>query len=434
VATPEELLAVPPPLKLGEISQESPYMLTETGPMLPAPQPVAPQRSSEERILAAVGGEEALQVPPEMQTGAPAPVRVPAEFVGAPRMAAAPEGLQVMPYTRKRELAGPLGAAVGPAAPMGPESPVVAQARQLLGDQGADLVQQLQAQGVPDAAILSRLGLRPGGGMGGGGFRQDPTKGLPPELRVMNPAPGLYMPGYRAALHGADIDPKAKEQLLARYDEWARTDPRAVELMQHEMGLEFAEKERGFQQRQQEAEQRQLEAQREIETQRAEKAQMDAAQFQDFKANFDRRYGEIEREYTATIEQLKRTKVDPRRGSVPILDALAVALGAAGAAFTKGPNFAQQIISQRVNNDIQAQLADIANLKDTAAAQRNRLGMLREQLGDEQAAILFEQKLQLDAAKAYLGQRKAETGSELARVDAERYEAEVDRAISQNQA
>jgi hypothetical protein len=316
------------------------------------------------------------------------------------------------------------------------QSDTSAQAAAMMGPRGAALVEQLRGQGVPEETIRQRLGLhtgpapRPGVGMG---MARPAAPKLPPELRALNPEPGFYLPGYREALEASDVPDEQKQQLRQQYETWLETDPRGVAAREQEQELEFGTKMAGFEQQRQAAEQRELEAQRELAAQQQEKAALQEAEFAQFRQDFEQSYQQADADYRAAVDELKATKVDPRRGAIPILDAFALALGAAGAAFTRGPNFAQQMIQSRIDNDIRAQLADISTLKDAAAAQHNRLGQLRARLGDERAAIETERALQLDQAKAYLTEKAAAAKSETAKVDAQRYLAVVDRELSRSQ-
>jgi hypothetical protein len=320
------------------------------------------------------------------------------------------------------------------------QSDTSAQAQAMMGPRGAALVEQLRGQGVPEETIRQRLGLRTrpvaagGAGVRGGvAPAADPGRYLPADVKALNPEPGFYLPGYREAVEQLEMDPKNKEELLRRYDEWLRSDPRGVAARKQEMELGFGRKMATIEQQRQVVEQRELDAQRELAAQQAEKAKLQEAEFAQFRQDFEQSYQQADAEYRRAVDEMKATKVDPRRGAIPVLDALAAALGAAGAAFTGGPNFAQQAIDARIDRDIKAQLADISTLKDVAAAKQNRLGMLRQQLGDEQAAIQTERMLQLDQAKAFLTEKAATARSETAKVDAQRYLAHVDRELSRAQ-
>jgi len=452
--SPEELRVGPRPLT-GEISGPPLMPSAPSTPMGPPaaegltteqilagelPPELAPPPAGEEDPLAGVGMHRAFAGRPVMVTGGDIVLTEPSGAMT--RLRPGDPGYQEAAEQRAAQQFGE----AGPAQPVRTgattvqtalQSDTSAQAQAMMGPRGAALVEQLRGQGVPEETIRQRLGLRtgpaPGAGMGRMGMGRPAAPKLPPELRALNPEPGFYLPGYREALEASDIPDEQKGQLRQQYETWLETDPRGVAARKQEMELGFGEKMAGFEQQRQAAEQRELDAQRELAAQQAEKAKLQEAEFAQFRADYEQSYQQADAEYRRAVDEMKATKVDPRRGQVPILDALALALGAAGAAFTGQPNFAQKLISDRIDRDIKAQLADISTLKDVAAAKRNRLGMLRQQLGDEQAAIQTERQLQLDQAKAYLAEQAATGKSEMARVDAQRYAAEVDRQLSRAQ-
>lgn len=93
------------------------------------------------------------------------------------------------------------------------------------------------------------------------------------------------------------------------------------------------------------------------------------------------------------INQQAAAQIDPEkfwhdRGAfASILGTIAVALGGASSAITKGPNPAQAIFDSAINRDIQAQVANRQNLHQVGQSQERLLDLHRRRLGDEDAAI-----------------------------------------------
>lgn len=114
----------------------------------------------------------------------------------------------------------------------------------------------------------------------------------------------------------------------------------------------------------------------------------------------------------ARAQQVANMKVDPDRkmnelgGLSRIGAAIAMGLGAFGAALTHTQNFAQQIIENAINRDIDAQKEEIANAKDSARA--------LDEISTRKYGRAMTQG-QLDAATRLEGYHSA-----LAQVDAQR--------------
>ena len=88
---------------------------------------------------------------------------------------------------------------------------------------------------------------------------------------------------------------------------------------------------------------------------------------------------EWEQKSTAAQQEYKDSKVDPTRASGGLFDAIGVALGAFGAALAKTPNFAMEIMQNRINNDIRAQEKEIEVRGKTAD---NALARFERNLGN----------------------------------------------------
>lgn len=123
-------------------------------------------------------------------------------------------------------------------------------------------------------------------------------------------------------------------------------------------------------------------------------------------------------DHLAQLDQLNQTiastKIDPNRkwndASTPRKIAGYIGLFLGGMTqVMSGHNPAAEIIDKELNRDLQAQQANLDNLKDAAAGKRTLLGLLREQYGDKQAA--------LDAAKAHAWEEvAAQVEEQMARI------------------
>lgn len=141
-----------------------------------------------------------------------------------------------------------------------------------------------------------------------------------------------------------------------------------------------------------------------LERERAALGGRRAAEEQDVIEDAQRRQMRLERErqdamrmaqqrYDAAVRRLQESRIDPNRywadrgGAVGrIGGAIAVALGAAGAAMTGGPNTALQIIQNEINQDIEAQRAGMERDAQGVQAARSFLDITRAEFTDRQAA------------------------------------------------
>jgi len=104
-------------------------------------------------------------------------------------------------------------------------------------------------------------------------------------------------------------------------------------------------------------------------------------------------------EVDQAIEGLQSSRVDPEAflghdGVRRIGFGVAVAIGQLASNFGGGPNTALQTLETRIQQNIRAQEANLANRRAGVAAQSNALGMFRSILGDERAArAALEQSL-----------------------------------------
>ena len=111
---------------------------------------------------------------------------------------------------------------------------------------------------------------------------------------------------------------------------------------------------------------------------------------------------QLQQQYDQAKNDFANSKIDPnryQRGAVGIGNALAMGLGAYGAAITKSPNFAANFVQQQTQNDIARQEAEIRIKGQTA---QTALGDLNRQLGSQDLARTAYQGIQLQRAKTQL--------------------------------
>jgi len=91
---------------------------------------------------------------------------------------------------------------------------------------------------------------------------------------------------------------------------------------------------------------------------------------------------------------------------------VAMALGAFGAAFTKGPNYAMQIINDAVDRDLMAQRADIASKREDAKDALTSVNIARQNFTDATAIGAAERAAELGKVGRMLEIAKLQSGSE----------------------
>lgn len=343
-----------------------------------------------------------------------------------------PETQTVMPIGAGGAGAGTAGAGGAPAWAGGggapPGGPLLEHtemtARAALGEQGPARVQELRAVGVPEQTIRARLGLGPelptaapaapaapqrfaGGGYGGG--MAAPPKEVPEYLQQEF---SLYYPPdfpnkIAAAAVSGDITNDQAKQLMARYQQWEK-GPIAPIAKQRVAGLEAAEQaartEADFANRALAAEQEASQAKQALLAQQRADQEAEANLQRAWQEDYDREYTRVSGDYDRAIEEAKRARVDPQRAQLPIIDALAAAMAQFAAILTGTPNAALSQINARLDRDIAAQEKEIQGMQANVAAQRNRLGLLRERFGDREMAMQAEKRLQLEQVQTRLQQ------------------------------
>lgn len=111
-------------------------------------------------------------------------------------------------------------------------------------------------------------------------------------------------------------------------------------------------------------------------------------------------YAGARKKYDEAREALKKRKIGPdqywaKRGTVRnVLSVIGVMLGTLGASLSKSPNYALQIVNKAIDDDLDAQAANLASERASLGEQRGLLADMRRTFGDEETAR--------DAAKAFM--------------------------------
>ena len=136
-----------------------------------------------------------------------------------------------------------------------------------------------------------------------------------------------------------------------------------------------------------------------------------------------------------TIEELKNTNVDPNRfynniGTVgKIGAAVAMGLGAAGAALAGGPNTAADIIRGAIDNDIKSQVANIEKGRAVIGAKQTAYQLALNKASSNEEAYNAAMILGMEQAKLKVEQLSAKANSALARTNAQQLVAQLDQKI-----
>jgi hypothetical protein len=140
--------------------------------------------------------------------------------------------------------------------------------------------------------------------------------------------------------------------------------------------------------------------------------------------------------YRTEMGKLAEMRVDPQRrykGGAKIGAAIAMALGAYGAALARGPNTAMQIIQSEIDRDIKAQEAAIMNQRGIATAAQAEVGMARQLFGDAESQRLAAKNAALESVKLELSLKAAESASPLVAANAQKAVADIDAQVAQNE-
>jgi hypothetical protein len=104
---------------------------------------------------------------------------------------------------------------------------------------------------------------------------------------------------------------------------------------------------------------------------------------------------------------------------------IALALGAFGAAFTKGPNYAMQIIQSAIDRDLMSQRAEMAKKQGAVGQAQNAVGMARASFQDVEARGHAERAAELARAGRMIDISRAQSGSRESMANAESLKAQI---------
>lgn len=105
--------------------------------------------------------------------------------------------------------------------------------------------------------------------------------------------------------------------------------------------------------------------------------------------------------------------------------AIAIGLGAAGSSLAKGPNVAADLINRAVDQNIDAQKANLEKTRGVAQAKMGLVGQYRELLGDERAAEMETRKTLLDAAMRHIDEVTKDSESSIIQARGEQLKAAI---------
>lgn len=159
---------------------------------------------------------------------------------------------------------------------------------------------------------------------------------------------------------------------------------------------------------------------------------IDASEMRRQQIERDRRVamGDAQRSYTAAIERLGAMREDPARvlrsAGGAVSAAIAIGLGAAGAALAGGgENSALAIIQRNIDRDIAAQRADLATAGNVADARRGILGIVSQEFSSREAAESAARAAMLGAAQAQAARVTAGLDNEAARLRGEELQQQL---------
>jgi hypothetical protein len=139
----------------------------------------------------------------------------------------------------------------------------------------------------------------------------------------------------------------------------------------------------------------------------AERDAIDASASRALEIEQDRRsaMADAQQRYQRSVDALGAMREDPARllrsAAGGVSAAIAIGLGAAGAALSGGgENAALSIVQRNIDRDIAAQRTDIQTAGTAAEAQRSVLGMMRQEFSDQNAAESAARSAMLAAAAA----------------------------------
>jgi hypothetical protein len=159
---------------------------------------------------------------------------------------------------------------------------------------------------------------------------------------------------------------------------------------------------------------------------------IDASEMRRQQIERDRRIamGDAQRSYVAAVERLGAMREDPARvlrsAGGAVSAAIAIGLGAAGAALAGGgENSALAIIQRNIDRDIAAQRTDLATAGNVADARRGILGIVSQEFSSREAAESAARAAMLQAAQAQAARVTAGLDNEAARLRGEELQQQL---------
>lgn len=159
---------------------------------------------------------------------------------------------------------------------------------------------------------------------------------------------------------------------------------------------------------------------------------IDASEMRRQQIERDRRVamGDAQRSYVAAVERLGAMREDPARvlrsAGGAVSAAIAIGLGAAGAALAGGgENSALAIIQRNIDRDIAAQRTDLATAGNVADARRGILGIVSQEFSSRDAAESAARAAMLQAAQAQAARVTAGLDNEAARLRGEELQQQL---------
>lgn len=253
---------------------------------------------------------------------------------------------------------------------------------------------------------------------------EPPKEQAPPVVVVQQPAPQpqIVTPTVTQATSTQKVETRMGKEQKAAYEAEIKANQAYAVAAEEETKLTIEKANRTNLERQQ------------LATQNVEEAAKLENTYRERQAELAKQESKIR----ASQEELKNYKFkeffEGREGA-RVMAGISVALGAVGASFTKGPNYAMQIIENAIQNDLALQKANYDKLKGSVEADQSLYGQLVRKLGDELAAgqqflnirnNAVSQKIDASAAMVSDEEGKAKLASLKAQIDQKAAQAMVD--------
>lgn len=252
----------------------------------------------------------------------------------------------------------------------------------------------------------------------------EPKEQAPPVVVVQQPAPQpqIVAPTVTQATSTQKVETKMGKEQAQAYKSFIEANQEVAKTSEEQAKLE-------------------IEKQNQISLEKQQLATQNVEEAAKLENTYRERQAELakqESKIRASQEELKNYKFkeffEGREGA-RVMAGISVALGAVGASFTKGPNYAMQIIENAIQNDLALQKANYDKLKGSVEADQSLYGQLVRKLGDELAAgqqflnirnNAVSQKIDASAAMVSDEEGKAKLASLKAQIDQKAAQAMVD--------